>query len=63
MLDAILCTNSGPVVQSNLEQRHLDQDHDDGLGQQGLGIVFTEPVEDPKKRVNCNVPPALNPIL
>ena len=55
MLDAMLCANGGSVVQSNLEQRHLHQDHDYGLGQQGLGVVFAEPVKDPRKRVNPNI--------
>lgn len=56
MLDTILCTDGGPVIQSNLEQRHLDQNHDHSLSQQGRGIIFPKPVKDPKQRVNFNIP-------
>ena len=55
MLDAVLCTNGRSVIQSNLEQRHLHQDHNYGLGQQGLGVVLAEPVKDPRKGVNSNI--------
>lgn len=52
VFDPISYPRRRPVLQSNLQQNHLDANHDNGLHKQRGRIVGTEPVEHPIEAVN-----------